>query len=40
MSSYLEAKKIATKTSWTENDIINRQRHMAHVAVNIWKTNF
>ena len=37
-SSYLDARTIASKNSWTENDIISRQSKMARLAVNVWKT--
>lgn len=39
-SSYLDAQKIANTLHWTENDIITRQKRMAHIAVNIWKPQF
>ena len=34
----LDARTIASKNSWTENDIISRQSKMARLAVNVWKT--
>ena len=36
-SSYLDAKAISNRAGWTENDIVNRQLKMSHIAVNIWK---
>lgn len=39
-SSYLDAQKIANTLHWTENNIITRQKRMAHIAVNIWKPKF
>lgn len=39
-SSYLDAQKIANTLHWTENNIITRQKRMAHIAVNIWKPQF
>lgn len=39
-SSYLDAQEIANTLHWTENDIITRQKRMAHIAVNIWKPQF
>lgn len=38
-SSYLDAKSIAEKEDWTEDEIVNRQRKMAHLAVSIWPNN-